>query len=226
MALVGALGYLWFSPSCLKSAPNVTLERIDGHRRALTQYRGHPLLVTFWATTCPGCVQEMPHLVQLYNDLEPKGFQIVAVAMSYDVLKQVQIMAQERHLPYTVAIDTDGSAQQSPGVGFPVPTDLVKPPLHTLEAGGQVGGHPRVSVEEEEELTAGGPGAQVLSPSDPRTGFLDEPKRDRGMLGRIGPHHIGGAVATGVGHHDDLDPLARHRLGGRRVDRRPHQGHG
>ncbi len=128
LVLVGAVGYLWLSPSGLKSVPNVSVDGIDGHMLNLAQYRGHPLLVTFWATDCPGCVQEMPHLVKLYNDLEPKGFRLVAVAMSFDVPKQVRIMVQERHLPYTVAIDSDGSAAKAFGNVQLTPTSFLIDP--------------------------------------------------------------------------------------------------
>ncbi len=128
LALVGAVGYLWFTPSGLKSVPNVSVDGINGQKLNLAQYRGHPLLVTFWATDCPGCVQEMPHLVKLYNELQPKGFRLVAVAMSFDVLKQVKVMVQERGLPYTVAIDSDGSAAKAFGNVQLTPTSFLIDP--------------------------------------------------------------------------------------------------
>ena len=39
---------------------------------------GKPVLVTFWATSCPGCVKEMPHFIDLYRELNSRGFELVA----------------------------------------------------------------------------------------------------------------------------------------------------
>jgi len=128
LVLVGALGYLWFSPSGMKPAPAVTVETLDGNKISIEQYRGHPLLVTFWATTCPGCVKEMPHLVELYHDMAPKGLHIVAIAMSYDPPEQVHIMAAKRQLPYTVALDSDGSAAKAFGNVQLTPTSFLIDP--------------------------------------------------------------------------------------------------
>jgi thiol-disulfide isomerase/thioredoxin len=50
-------------------------------------------LVTFWATTCPSCIEEIPHLIDLYRELNPKGLEIIGVAMAYDPPEQVRAMA-------------------------------------------------------------------------------------------------------------------------------------
>lgn len=128
LVLIGILGYLWFSPSGLKPAPTIAVATLNGSKVSIDQYRGHPLLVTFWATTCPGCVQEMPHLVELYHDMAPKGLRIVAIAMSYDPPEQVQIMAAKRQLPYTVALDSDGSAAKAFGDVKLTPTSFLIDP--------------------------------------------------------------------------------------------------
>lgn len=128
LALLGALGYLWFSPSGLKAMPDVAVNGLDSHKLTLAQYRGHPLLVTFWSTDCPGCVEEMPHLVRLYNDLGPKGLRMVAIAMQGDQPDQVRVMQQQRHLSYTVAIDGDGSAAKAFGDVQLTPTSFLIDP--------------------------------------------------------------------------------------------------
>jgi peroxiredoxin len=65
--------------------------------------------VTFWATTCPGCIREMPHLISLYNELSGKGLEIIGVAMSYDPPNQVMELINQRRVSYPVALDVDGS---------------------------------------------------------------------------------------------------------------------
>ena len=45
---------------------------------------GKVTLVNFWATTCISCVKEMPALVDTHQKFKDRGFETVAVAMSYD----------------------------------------------------------------------------------------------------------------------------------------------
>jgi peroxiredoxin len=126
--LVGALAFLWFSPSGLKQAPKVTVTTLDHGKISLDKYRGRPVLVTFWATTCPGCVAEMPHLVELHKELAPQGLAIVGIAMSYDPPEQVQEMVKQKQLPYTVALDTDGAAAKAFGGVKLTPTSFLIDP--------------------------------------------------------------------------------------------------
>ncbi len=94
----------------------------------LEELRGRPVLVTFWATTCTTCVAEIPHLVDLYNTLAPKGFELIAVAMYYDPPNRVMEMAKRRALPYTVALDVDANASRAFGDVKLTPTSFLIAP--------------------------------------------------------------------------------------------------
>lgn len=128
VALIGILAYLWFSPSGLKQAPELAVTTLEGKQLSLGQLRGKPVLVTFWATTCPGCVKEMPHLVELYNELSPQGLEIIALAMAYDPEEQVREMVKLKQLPYTVALDSDGAAARAFGDVKLTPTSFLISP--------------------------------------------------------------------------------------------------
>ncbi|MEN8171096.1 MAG: TlpA disulfide reductase family protein [Pseudomonadota bacterium] len=110
LAIVALLGYLWLTPSGIKQAPELSVTTLNGKTISIASLQGKPLLVTFWATTCPGCIKEMPHLVDLYKELAPRGLEIIAIAMDYDPEDQVRTMVSQKQLPYPVAIDKDGSA--------------------------------------------------------------------------------------------------------------------
>lgn len=125
--LLGGVGYLWFTPSGMQKAPAIQVTTLDGQSVSLKSLQGRPVLVTFWATTCPGCVKEMPHLVDLYRELGPKGLEIVAIAMSYDPPEQVRELARQKQLPYTVALD-DGSAASAFGDVKLTPTNFLIDP--------------------------------------------------------------------------------------------------
>ena len=96
---------------------------VDGRTLNLKQLQGRPVLVVFWATTCPGCIEEMPHLIELYQDLAPRGLEIIAVAMAYDPPNQVMEMRQRKQIPYPIALDVQskvatayGDVQQTPTI--------------------------------------------------------------------------------------------------------------
>ncbi len=126
--LIGVLAYVWFTPSGLKQAPELSVTTLDGEQVSLQQLQGKPVLVTFWATTCPGCVKEMPHLVELYQELAPQGFELIALAMSYDPEDQVREMVRLKQLPYKVALDRDGTAALAFGDVKLTPTSFLISP--------------------------------------------------------------------------------------------------
>ncbi len=72
-------------------------------------------MVNFWATSCTSCVAEMPELVATYNKFKDRGYETVAVAMSYDPPSYVVNFAQTRQLPFKVAIDNTGGVARAWG---------------------------------------------------------------------------------------------------------------
>ncbi|MDG4562362.1 MAG: TlpA disulfide reductase family protein [Candidatus Competibacter sp.] len=109
LALVVVLAFaaVWFMPAGLREAPPLVGQTLDGRTLTLEQLRGKPVLVTFWATTCPSCVEEIPHLAELYRELNPKGLEIIGVAMAYDPPEQVRAMARQRQIPYPIVLDSE-----------------------------------------------------------------------------------------------------------------------
>jgi len=126
--LVAAVAYVWLSPTGLQRAPNIALQTITGKKVDLHDLRGHPVLINFWATSCPGCVKEMPELAALYRDLAPKGLEMIGIAMSYDPPNQVMKMTKERQIPYTIALDLKGQAAKAFGGVQLTPTSFLIAP--------------------------------------------------------------------------------------------------
>lgn len=106
LAMVLAFAAIWLMPAGLRQAPPLVGQTLDGRTVTLEQLRGKPVLITFWATTCPSCIEEMPHLIELYRDFNPKGLEIIGVAMSYDPPDQVRAMAEQRQIPYPIVLDS------------------------------------------------------------------------------------------------------------------------
>jgi peroxiredoxin len=83
---------------------------IKGDRFYMSSFRGKVVLVNFWATSCPICMEEMPRMVQTYEKYRNQGLETVAVAMSYDPPDRVFAYAQQNKLPFHVTLDIFGSA--------------------------------------------------------------------------------------------------------------------
>jgi peroxiredoxin len=115
LVIGGGLGLWLTSGPGLTPAPAVTLKTIDGETITTEDLKGQPVVLTFWATTCPGCVKEMPHLVELHEKYNAQGLEVIGVAMAYDPPNQVVAMRDRRQLPYTIAIDVDSSAAKAFG---------------------------------------------------------------------------------------------------------------
>ncbi|MDH3979380.1 MAG: TlpA family protein disulfide reductase [Gammaproteobacteria bacterium] len=128
IVLLAALGYLWLAPAGLKSSPDISVTSIDGRELKLSDYRGQPLLVTFWATSCPGCIKEMPHLIELYEELSPQGLEIIGIAMDYDPPNHVLAMREARQIPYPIALDLNADSARAFGNVRLTPTSFLIAP--------------------------------------------------------------------------------------------------
>lgn len=125
---------LYFGLTQKNSAPEVTLTDLNGKSISLNQLRGQTVLIDFWATSCPGCVMEMPKLVDLYQRNHAKGFELVAVAMNYDDIAQLQRFAADRKLPFPVVYDSSGAIAHAFGDIKLTPTSfLIAPDGHIVE---------------------------------------------------------------------------------------------
>ena len=92
---------------------------------AALQSQGKVTVVNFWATSCSTCVKEMPHMVQMYNELKPKGLEFVGVAMAYDNPEYIKNYVSDKKLPFNVAWDQDGALSTKFGNILGTPTTFV-----------------------------------------------------------------------------------------------------
>ena len=123
--ILSSIAYLWVAPSGALQAPNITLQLTDGKKLKLDSLRGKPVLITFWATSCPGCIKEMPHLIELYQELHAKGLEIIGIAMPYDRPDYVMEMITQKKVPYLIAYDLKGDAIQAFGNVSLTPTTFL-----------------------------------------------------------------------------------------------------
>jgi len=123
---IGVGGYLTFESLGAKAmAPTVAYTLLDGKQSSTDQQRGKVLLVNFWATSCTTCVHEMPQIVATHEKFKGRGFDTLAVAMSYDPPAYVINFAETRKLPFGVAIDNTGAIAKSFGQVQLTPTSVL-----------------------------------------------------------------------------------------------------
>ncbi len=127
--LLISMAYIWFSPAGVQPAPDLQVSVFNSEQTIdLKALKGRPVLVTFWATSCQGCIKEMPHLIELYEELAPKGLEIIGVAMSYDRPDHILEMQKRKKIPYPLVYDgIDEASRAFGGIRLTPTTFLISP---------------------------------------------------------------------------------------------------
>jgi peroxiredoxin len=124
-AVVLALAAGVFLGSGSQAAPESTFVLLDGSKKSTADLKGKVTLVNFWATSCVTCVAEMPKVIATYEKYKSRGYDTLAVAMSYDPPTYVVNFAQTRQLPFPVAIDNTGAVAKAWGEVQLTPTTYI-----------------------------------------------------------------------------------------------------
>jgi thiol-disulfide isomerase/thioredoxin len=113
-----------------------TLPNVKGKPQLLSQWKGHPMLINFWATWCGPCVQEMPELSALQTELAPRRVQIIGIGIDspsniaefsqkYEITYPLYVAGmggtelsrqfgnKTGSLPYTVLVNANGQVQKT-----------------------------------------------------------------------------------------------------------------
>jgi peroxiredoxin len=100
-------------------APDFDARDGEGNRFRLSEYRGQPVLVNFWAPWCPSCVAELPAIQQVLDHHRDQGFAVIAVDEGGDTTAAKRYL-EERGLSPRLALDPEGSIARLYGVvGLP-----------------------------------------------------------------------------------------------------------
>ncbi|MEM7343840.1 MAG: redoxin domain-containing protein [Chloroflexota bacterium] len=89
-------------------APDFTLTNLNGEQVSLSQFRGQPVVVNFWATWCVPCRKEMPTFQQAFEKHQGEGLVILAIDLAEDT-SQVEPFVEELGLSYEILYDSDGA---------------------------------------------------------------------------------------------------------------------
>ena len=102
--------------------PSFALESVrDGKIVESNIFDGKVLLLTFFATWCPPCVEEIPALVQLQNELADAGFSVVGLSVDQQGSAIVAKFVEKRSINYPVLLAESKTTQDFGGIyGIPV----------------------------------------------------------------------------------------------------------
>lgn len=93
-------------------APDFELTDMEGNPVKLSDYRGKAVLLNFWASWCPPCRAEMPHMEKLYNKYKDENFDILAVNLTNTEKNSgdAEKFVKELGLTFTIPMDVKGEA--------------------------------------------------------------------------------------------------------------------
>ena len=88
-------------------APDFLLERLDSGEIRLSELRGRPVVLNFWATWCSPCRKEMPQLIKAYDSLQDQGLVVIGLNLQ-EGKSIVRPFADDFGIKFPIAIDHDG----------------------------------------------------------------------------------------------------------------------
>jgi thiol-disulfide isomerase/thioredoxin len=132
-ALLGFMLYVSaFAPSMAVANHQFVMKDLAGKQHKLSDYRGKWVLVNYWATWCPPCLEEVPDLVSLYHQ-QKKDVMVFGVVFDYETVASVKSFVDDLRMTYPVVLGDDevaaqiGSADSLPTTYFYNPKgELVK----------------------------------------------------------------------------------------------------
>lgn len=95
-----------------RPAPNFSLPGLDGQMVILTDYRGKVVLLNIWATWCPPCLEEMPSMEKLYQELKGEGFEILAVSIDESGAQDVRPFMKKHKLSFPALTDPENTIKR------------------------------------------------------------------------------------------------------------------
>ena len=120
LVLVAFLGILNAAPN--KDPVGLTLRDLDGQRVRLPDYRGHILVLSFWATWCAPCTQEMPLLVRTAEQYRSRGVTFVGASLDDSKTgKNIPGFVNKYQVTFPVWVGTAGDNLDNFGLGDAVP---------------------------------------------------------------------------------------------------------
>jgi len=114
-----------------QAAADFLLKDMSGVKHQLSKYKGKWVLVNYWATWCPPCLEEVPDLVNLYDHRKKKDLMVLGVVFDYKDVKEVTEYVDDMLMSYPIVLGDDAVTAQI-GAADVLPTTFIYNPQGAL----------------------------------------------------------------------------------------------
>ncbi len=96
----------------VNATDDVMLQDLSGKQHQLSQYAGRWLIINYWATWCPPCLEEVPELVALYDARKTKDLMVIGVVFDYESIEEVKRYVDDMLMSYPIVLGNDKIVKQ------------------------------------------------------------------------------------------------------------------
>src|SRR5690606_9448400 len=90
-----------------QAAEEIVLQDLSGTTHHLSQYVGKWLIINYWATWCPPCLEEVPELVALYDARHKQDVMVIGVVFDYETVEEVRRYVDDMLMSYPIVLGND-----------------------------------------------------------------------------------------------------------------------
>lgn len=107
------------SKAAEKAAPDFTVQDTNGKNVSLSDFKGKPVVLNFWASWCPPCKSEMPDYEKMYQQYSPKDVVFMMVNLTdgdRETTATAKRFLSDNHYTFSAYFDTEFSASDAYGI--------------------------------------------------------------------------------------------------------------